>query len=86
VIDGAETVADVGVKHPLGAPVGLDPDGLKGLVGRALGAEPEADRQEVGLEHWLKDQLGRGHRHPVAHARDACFILRLRSGVVRLGL
>jgi hypothetical protein len=28
-------------------------------------------RQEVGLEHWLKDQLGRRHHHPVAHAWDA---------------
>jgi hypothetical protein len=41
VVDGAETVADVGVKHPLGAAVGLGPDGLKGLLGRALGAEPK---------------------------------------------
>ena len=39
VIELPKAVPDVGVKHPLGAPVGLDPDGLKGLVGRALRAE-----------------------------------------------
>ena len=46
VLDGPETVADVGVKHPLGAPVGLDPDGLKGLMGRAFGPKPITDGQE----------------------------------------
>src|SRR5215204_1503023 len=70
VIELPETVADVGIKHPLGAPVGLDPDGLKGLVGRASGPKPIACRQEVGLEDRLQDQLRRGHDHPVAHARD----------------
>jgi hypothetical protein len=79
VVDGAETVADVGVQHPLGAAVGLDPDGLKGLMGRALRAEPEADRQEVGLEDRLQDQLRCGHRHPVTHGRDA-----KRPGLARL--
>jgi hypothetical protein len=79
VVDGPKAVADVGVQHPLGAPVGLDPDGLKGLMGRALGSEPIAGRQEVGLEDRLQDQLGRGHRHPVTHARNA-----ERPGLARL--
>src|SRR4029450_8639440 len=53
VIELPEAVTDVGIKHPLGAPVGLDPDGLKGLVGRASGPKPIACRQEVGLEDRL---------------------------------
>ena len=79
MVDGAETVAHVGVEHPIGAPVGLDPDGLDGLVGRAPGPKPVAGRQEVGLEDRLEDQLGRRHRYPVAHGRDA-----KRPGLARL--
>jgi hypothetical protein len=79
VIDLPEAVPDIGVKHPLGAPVDLDPDGLKGLMGRAPGPKPVACRQEVGLEDRFEDQLRRGHRYPVAHARD-----RQRSGTTRL--
>ena len=48
-------------------------------MGRALRAEPEADRQEVSLEHWFKDQLRCRHRHPVAHGWDA-----ERPGLARL--
>ena len=50
MVDGAETVAHVGIQHPVAAVVGLDPDGLDGLVGRALGPKPIAGRQEVGLK------------------------------------
>ena len=50
MIELPEAVPDVGVEHPLGAPVGLDPDGLKGLVGRTPGPKPIACRQEVGLK------------------------------------
>ncbi len=71
VVDGAEAVAHVGVEHPFGAPVGLDPDGVARLVGRAPWAEPVAGRGEVGLEDRFKDQLRRRHRYPVAHGRDA---------------
>ena len=79
MVDGPKAVPDVGVQHPVGAPVGLDPDGLKGLVGRALGSKPIAGRQEVGLEDRLQDQLRRGHRHPIAHGGDA-----KRPGLARL--
>jgi hypothetical protein len=79
VPDRPEAVADVGVKHPVGAAVGLDPDHLARLVGGAPRAEPVALRQEVGLEHRFKDQLRRRHRHPVAHARDL-----KRPGAARL--
>jgi hypothetical protein len=77
VIELPETVADVGIKHPLGAPVGLDPDGLKGLVGRASGPKPIAGRQEAGLEDRLEHQLERGLHHAVPHGRDGGFKLRL---------
>jgi len=70
VPDRPEAVADVGVKHPVGAAVGLDPDHLARLVGGATRAKPVAGRQEVSLEHRFKDQLRRRHRHPVAHAWD----------------
>jgi hypothetical protein len=52
----SQTIAHVGVEHPVAAVVGLDPDGLEGLVGRALGPKPIAGRQEVGLEHRFQDQ------------------------------
>jgi hypothetical protein len=40
VVNGAETVADIGVEHPVAATVGLDPDGLDGLVAERLGRNP----------------------------------------------
>jgi hypothetical protein len=79
VVDGPEAVPNVGVQHPVGGPVGLDPDGLKGLMGRALGPKPIAGRQEVGLEDRLQDQLRCRHRHPIAHGGDA-----KRPGLARL--
>jgi hypothetical protein len=79
MIDLPETVADIGIQHPLPSPVGPDPDGLAGLLGRAFGTEPVADRQEVGLQDRFKDQLGCCHRYPVAHGRDA-----ERPGLARL--
>lgn len=77
--DFAEAVRDVGVKHPLRAPVGLDPDGLAGHVGRSLRSEPVADRQEVGLEDGFEDDLRRRHGNAVSEARD-----RERPGLTRL--
>jgi len=79
VPDRPEAVANIGVKHPVGAAVGLDPDRVARLVGRATRAKPVALRQEVSLEHWFKDQLRRRHRYPVAHTRD-----RQRPGAARL--
>jgi len=79
VIDGPKAVPDVGVQHPVAAVVGLDPDGLKGLVGRALGSKPIAGRQEVGLKHRLQDQLRCRHHHPIAHGGNA-----KRPGLARL--
>ena len=61
------------------APVGLDPDDLDGIVGRALRPEPEAHRLEVGLEDRFEDQLGGRHDHPVSHGGDA-----QRPGLARL--
>ena len=77
--DRPEAVANVSVKHPVGAAVGLDPDRVACLVSRALGPKPIAGRQEVGLEHRFKDQLRRRHRYPIAHAWD-----RQRPGTARL--
>jgi hypothetical protein len=79
VPDRPETVANVGVQHPVGAAVGLDPDRVARLVSRPLGPKPIAGRQEVGLEDRFKDQLRRRHRYPVAHAWD-----RQRPGTARL--
>jgi hypothetical protein len=47
-------------------------------VGRALGAEPVAGRQEVGLKDRFEDQLGRRHHHPIPHRG-------IPSGLVRPG-
>src|SRR6266511_5026785 len=77
--DRPETVADIGVKHPVSATVGLDPDRVARLVDGALGPKPIAGRQKVGLEHRFKDQLRRRHRYPVAHAWDL-----KRPGAARL--
>ncbi len=97
MIDLVEAGFDVGVEHPVGAPVGLDPDGLDGHVGRTLRAEPEARGGKVGLEHWLEDNLGRRHHHPVTHGWDTEWpgltrLARLRDvhppqwlGPIRLG-
>jgi hypothetical protein len=79
VPDRPETVPDVGVKHPVDAAVGLDPDHLARLASGAPRTEPVALRQEVGLEHRFKDQLRRRHRHPVPHARNP-----KRPGAARL--
>jgi hypothetical protein len=62
--------SDTSASSPAGAPVGFDPDDLKGLVGRTSRAEPETDRAEVGLEDRFEDDLGRRHHHPVTHTRD----------------
>jgi len=43
VVDGPKAVPDVGVQHPVGAPVGLDPDGLKGWWAERLGRNPKLD-------------------------------------------
>src|ERR687891_2642317 len=54
---------DIGVEHPVPAPVGLDPDRLDGVMGRTLRPETEAARGEVRLEDRLEDQL-RGRPPP----------------------
>jgi hypothetical protein len=66
VIDLVKARLDVSVEHPVAAPVGLDPNGLDGHMGRALRAKPEAGRQEVGLEHRLEHDPRGGHHHPIA--------------------
>jgi hypothetical protein len=86
MIDLPETVADIAIQHPLPSPVGPDPDGLAGLLGRALGTEPVADRQEVGLQDRFKDQLGCCHRYPVTHGRDGGFKLPSLWLSVRFGV
>jgi hypothetical protein len=68
--DRTEAVALIGVEHPVGPPVDLDPDGLTGHVSRALGTKPKADRKKVGLEDRFEDDLGGRHDTAVAHRRD----------------
>jgi hypothetical protein len=79
MVDLVETRSDVSVKYPVCAPVDLDPDGLKGLMGRTFRAEPERHGQEVGLEDRFENDLGSRHHHPVTHRRDA-----ERPGLTRL--
>ncbi len=70
MIDVVETGLDVGIEHPLAAPVGLGPDHLTGIMGRPFRAEPVTRRQKVSLEHRFQDQLRCRHHHPVTHRRD----------------
>ena len=44
MVDGVEARLDVRIEHPHPALVTGHPDGLQGLLGRTLRAEPEADR------------------------------------------
>ena len=70
MVDGPKTVRYVRVEHPVGPPVGLDPDRLTGHPRRPLRSKPKALGQEVGLENWFEDDLGCRHDHPIAHSRD----------------
>src|SRR6266542_2404349 len=47
VVDASEAVRQVGVKHPLGTPVGLRPDRLQRIVRRTVRPEAEAHREEL---------------------------------------
>ena len=79
VIDLVEARFDVGVEHPLAAPIGLDPDHLDGIMGRTFRSETETDRLEIGLENWFEDQLGGRHDQPVRNSGNA-----QRPGLPRL--
>jgi hypothetical protein len=71
VVDLAEEVPDVGLEDedsPLGE---RRADGFQGVGGRALGPEPIAAGQEVGLEQRLEDELRRLLAHSIAHGGDA---------------
>ena len=63
----------------------VDPDGLEGLMGRPLRAEPETDRQEVGLEDRLEHDLRCRHHHPV-RARRECRAAGSAPGLPGLGI
>ncbi len=100
VVDFGEAGFDVGIEHPHRPLIDRHADGFEGLVGGTLRAEPEAGRQEVGLEDWFEDDLGCRHHHPVTNGGDRQGSRRLtrrvpcfgdvhppqRLGPVRLGL
>ena len=68
--DLPETVLDVRLNHPAPAPPGLIDEHLQGITRVQPGPEPEAARQETGLEHRLKDDPRRGLHDPVRHRRN----------------
>ncbi len=79
MVDLVEACLDVGVEHPVCPPIGRYPDRFESLVSGALGPEPIALREEIGLENGFEDDLGRRHDNPVGHSRDA-----ERPGLTRL--
>ncbi len=68
VINIVETRFDINIQHPLTAPVGLDPDCLKGVMSRAFWSETETDRPEIGLENRFKDDLCCRHDHTITNS------------------
>src|SRR2546428_6061593 len=71
MVDTAEVVFDVDVRHVVVASVGRHPNGLQRLRGAPFRPESVGDRQKVGLENRLHDKLGRHLNHPVPYRRNA---------------
>ena len=57
VRDRLETRSDVRLDDPSPPSPGLIDQDLESVVRSSFGSEPERARQEVGLEHWLDDDL-----------------------------
>jgi site-specific DNA recombinase len=65
-----KAVRDVRLDHPPAAPRALVNEHLQGIVRRPPRAEPEAARQEIGLEDRLEHDLHRGLHDPVTNRRN----------------
>jgi len=70
VIDLAEEVADVELRHELAAPDEAHPEALHRLRGRPARPEPIRARQEIRLEDGFQHEPGRLLGHPVTDGGD----------------
>ena len=80
VRDRLETRSDVRLDDPSPPSPGLIDQDLQSVVCAPFGSEPERARQEVGLEHWLDDDLHCRLHNPVADRRDRQRALLGRAG------